>query len=139
MKNKQVVIDSSLDELEQDIELKKFYQQEKLILDLTELVSKLMKEKKINKTKLAELLGVGKSYITQLLDGTTNMTLRTISDVFFVLDSMLVVNTSSLSFESGYGFKYECESSVSIGGGYSLPVELTETNWVSKKPLRMVA
>jgi len=79
-----------LDEkLQKDPELRKHYQQEKLILDVTELITKQMKKNKVNKTQLANLLGVGNSYVTQLLDGTSNMTLRTISDVFTALDSEL--------------------------------------------------
>lgn len=96
-----------LDEkLQKDPELRKYHQQEKLILDVTELIAGLMERNKVNKTQLADLLEVGRSYITQLLDGTKNMTLRTIADVFTALDSELVVNAGSLSLELGQA--YEC-------------------------------
>ena len=76
--------------LQKNPELKKFYYQEQLILKVTELISKLMLKEKVSKTKLAKRLDVGKSYVTQLLDGTSNMTLRTISDVFTALDSQFM-------------------------------------------------
>lgn len=131
METRQVLIDGLLDELKQDIELRKFYQQEKLILDVTELVSKLMKKKKVNKTRLAELLGVGKSNVTQLLDGTTNMTLRTISDVFTSLDSELVVNEGSLSLGLSQTYQYESVDPTQTTTGI-LPEDLPSTNWIPK-------
>lgn len=101
MKPEPVLNDAILAEkLQKDPELQKFYHQEQLILEVTELVAKLMHKHKINKTEFAKRLGKGKSYITQLLDGTSNMTLRTISDVFVALESMLVVNAGPLCLES---------------------------------------
>ena len=121
--------------LKKDPELKKYYQQEKLILDVTELVSKLMEKKRINKTKLAGLLGKGNSYITQLLDGTTNMTLRTISDVFTSLDAELVVNAGSLSLELGQTCEYEADDLMQTTID-TLPEELLHKNWI---PTRRIA
>ena len=60
----------------------KLYQQERAIQEVTELICALMDERGINRTELAKRLGRSKGYITQLLDGQANMTLRTISDVF---------------------------------------------------------
>ena len=124
--------------LQKDPELEKFYQQEKLILGITELIAELMEKEKINKTKLAELLGVGKSHITQLLDGTTNMTLRTISDVFTALDSELIVNASSLSFDvvQDYGYKPKEEKQFVVE--QLIPNDLVEIHWTPRKN-RMVA
>lgn len=61
--------------------------QEELILEVTEWIVRLMDEKRINKAHLARKLGKTKGYVTQLLGGNTNMTLRTISDVFCALDT----------------------------------------------------
>ena len=61
------------------------YQQERLILEITELICDLMAGQKIKKADLAERLGKSRAYVSQLLDGRTNMTVRTISDVFFAL------------------------------------------------------
>lgn len=127
--------------LQKDPELRKFYQQEKLILDVTELIAKLMEKKKVNKTKLAELLGVGSSHITQLLDGTTNMTLRTIADVFTSLDTELVVNAGSLSLELSQSNVYEAEDETQFVVEVSLPkgLDLLKPIWKPKEKERAAA
>ena len=63
----------------------RLYQQERAILDVTELVCKVMDEQHVNRSELARRIGKTKGYITQLLDGRTNMTVRTIADVFTAL------------------------------------------------------
>ncbi len=65
----------------------RLFQQEALLLEVSESICGLMEEKGISRSKLAELLGKSKSYITQALDGRTNLTLRTIADFFTALDS----------------------------------------------------
>jgi ribosome-binding protein aMBF1 (putative translation factor) len=77
----------------------KFYLQEKLILDVTELIAKIMEKKNIKKTELAQKLSRSKGYITQLLDGRANMTIRTISDIMWALDSGLIVDACTLDSE----------------------------------------
>jgi transcriptional regulator with XRE-family HTH domain len=76
---------------------KRLYEQERAILEVTELISKLMERQNVSKSELARRLGKSKAYVTQLLGGRTNMTLRTISDVLFVLDSSLRVREESLA------------------------------------------
>ncbi|MBI1903672.1 MAG: helix-turn-helix transcriptional regulator [Planctomycetia bacterium] len=63
----------------------RLWHQERTILDITETICELMEKKRITRSDLAKRLGKTKGYITQLLDGRTNMTIRTISDVFAVL------------------------------------------------------
>jgi len=126
--------------LKNDSELEEFYFQEKLILEVTELVASLMEKKGINKTELARRLGKGKSYITQLLDGTSNMTLRTIADVFVALDSMLIVNSGTLSLEctQSHG-EYEFnEGAHGVASEISLP-DLVGQDDILANPDRMVA
>lgn len=64
----------------------RLYQQERAIQELTDLVCELMDEQGVSRSELARRLGRTKGYITQLLDGRANMTVRTISDVFTALD-----------------------------------------------------
>ena len=64
----------------------RLYQQERAIQELTDLVCELMDEQDVSRSALARRLGRTKGYITQLLDGRANMTVRTISDVFTALD-----------------------------------------------------
>ncbi len=89
------------DNLKYDSEEIKFYLEEKVILDITELIAELMEKRNIKKTTLAEKLQKSKGYITQLLDGRANMTLRTVADIMWALDSDLVVSARSHGFEIG--------------------------------------
>lgn len=92
--------DEVFENIEMSSEEMKIAQQEWLILQVTEHIADLMNKKGITKKQLADKLGRSKGYITQLLDGRTNMTLRTISDVMWALDSSLTVNTSELGFNT---------------------------------------
>lgn len=67
----------------------RLYQQERAILEVTELICLLMQERGMSRSKLAARLGKSKGYVSQLLNGTRNMTVRTISDVFSLLGHAL--------------------------------------------------
>lgn len=75
----------------------RLYQQERAILEVTELLCELMEENNVSRAELARRLGKTKGYITQLLDGRTNMTLRTISDTFSVLGRAIHFQDGPLS------------------------------------------
>lgn len=130
------------DKLQKDPELQKFYYQEQLILEVTELIAKLMQKYKVSKSELAKRLGKGRSYVTQLLDGTSNMTLRTISDVFVVLDSMLVVKAGPLSLEIGQAYDesdYEFEDTSQVVQSGIAPEALPDIYFTENTSDRMVA
>ena len=74
-------------ELENDKEAQKLYEEEGLVLAVTEAICERMQKQGIKRVDLAKKMGVDKSYITNLLNGSSNMTLKTISDVLFCLDS----------------------------------------------------
>lgn len=94
-----------------DPENMKLFQQERVILETTELICRLMEEKDVKKATLAQRLGRSKAYVTQLLDGRTNMTLRTISDVMWALDSSLLVSASAINLGGA--------AAEELQGGYS--------------------
>ena len=71
---------------------KRLLHQERAILAVTELICAIMDENGVSKTELAARLGKSKGYISQILDGTANMTIRTIADVFTVLGKTLTVS-----------------------------------------------
>jgi len=60
---------------------RRLFKQEQAILEVTEFICGQMEAKGISRSELARRLGKTKGYITQLLDGRTNMTVRTIADV----------------------------------------------------------
>ena len=61
------------------------YQQERAISEAVGLICKVMEEKNISRSELATMIGKSRGWVTQLLDGETNKTIRTISDVLAVL------------------------------------------------------
>lgn len=83
---------------------KRAFEQERLILDVTELISATMDKVDVRKTDLARRLNRTKGYVTQLLDGRANMTLRTISDVMWALDHTLHVTVKPIEeSQSSFG------------------------------------
>ncbi|HBI44130.1 MAG TPA: hypothetical protein DDY78_14950 [Planctomycetales bacterium] len=63
----------------------RLFQQERAIYEATELLESTMAELEVTRTDLAKLLGKSKGWITQLLDGESNKTIRTVADAFAVL------------------------------------------------------
>jgi transcriptional regulator with XRE-family HTH domain len=67
-------------------ESRRLLRQEELILAITEVLSETMVSKDITKTELARRLGKSKGFVSQILSGGRNLTLRTIADVADALD-----------------------------------------------------
>jgi len=63
----------------------KLMAQEVLITEVAEEIWKAMGEEGITKSKLAKRMGATKGYISHVLSGSRNMTLRTLSDICFAL------------------------------------------------------
>lgn len=67
-----------------DHEYSTLIEQERLILDATELVHELMEKEDLSQNDLAERLGKSKGFVSQVLNGKRNMTLRTLADLLRV-------------------------------------------------------
>lgn len=67
-------------------ENRKLFEQERLLVEATELFSELMEKKRVSRAQLAQKIGKSKAFVTQLLRGSHNMTLRTVADLFGALD-----------------------------------------------------
>ena len=63
----------------------KTYAREELIYNATEDLLVILEDMDISKKELSRRLGKSKSFVTQLLSGSRNMTLGTLSDVCFAL------------------------------------------------------
>jgi transcriptional regulator with XRE-family HTH domain len=63
------------------------YQAEKLSLAVTEELARVMREKGITKKELAERLGVSKARVSNILNGSPNLTLRTLATLSTALES----------------------------------------------------
>jgi transcriptional regulator with XRE-family HTH domain len=67
-------------------ENQKLVAEEELILEATEQIWAQLEKLDISKKILAEKLGKSKAFVSQILNGNRNMTLRTLADIGFVLD-----------------------------------------------------
>ena len=63
----------------------KLVAQELLITEVTEAIWEAMEHAGITKSELGTRMGATKRYVSQVLNGARNMTLRTLSDIFFAL------------------------------------------------------
>lgn len=76
---------------EQNAVESKLIAREELIYNLTEDLLVLLEDKGVTKAELAKKLGKSRSYVTQLLSGSRNMTLGTLSDICYELNAKPVV------------------------------------------------
>ena len=130
--------DTEINKFVRDPESMRFYQQERIILDVTERICEAMEEQRINRVQLALKLGKSKGYISQLLDGSANMTLRTMSDVFLALGLIAFVHAKPVGAFNQSRFTLvhdEIEWSPAAGEAYSLPPIDSCTTFDSSNPL----
>jgi transcriptional regulator with XRE-family HTH domain len=69
--------------------------QERLILGATEAIVRLLEEQGVSRQELARRLGKSKGFVSQLLSGERNMTLRTLADLGHALGRSFSVVPSS--------------------------------------------
>ena len=87
---------SELEQFVSDKERMRLYQQKYLIMQVTERICELMEHNRMSRSDLAKKLGTTKGYITQLLDGRANMTLRKLADVYMALGVAAELQTREL-------------------------------------------
>lgn len=68
-----------------DKDFERIMQQEEIIMDVTENFCEILEREKIKKSTLAKFMGKTKGYISQLLGGGRNLTLRSMADLAFHL------------------------------------------------------
>jgi transcriptional regulator with XRE-family HTH domain len=68
-----------------DPEFRRLLAQEELILEVTETLCELLEKEKISRKELADRLGKTKGFVSQVLNGGRNLTLRTVADILHVL------------------------------------------------------
>jgi len=77
--------DSFLGQFVRSPERLRLFEQERAISELTGLLQHLMESGGLSRADLALKLGKTKGWVTQLLDGERNKTVRTVADVFAAL------------------------------------------------------
>ena len=73
---------------------RRLLREEELILEVTEAVSAVMQEEGITKAQLAKRMGRTKGFITQLLSGGRNLTLRTLAGLADALEARVTITVS---------------------------------------------
>jgi antitoxin component HigA of HigAB toxin-antitoxin module len=73
-------------------ENQRVYEQERLLVDTVELIASIMKHRGMKKKELAQKIGRSRSFVTQVLRGNQNLTLRTVADLFYALDYRLAMH-----------------------------------------------
>lgn len=71
--------------MDADVDNRRLVAQETLILETTESLWEALQAAGITKSELAERMDATKGYVSQVLSGSRNMTLRTLSDICFAL------------------------------------------------------
>ena len=71
--------------LMQDPEYQRLYAIDGLVTDAAEFVSRLMEEQGVSKAELARRLGKSRAWVTRLLSGSADMTMRTFAELVYAL------------------------------------------------------
>lgn len=74
-----------MDEYLEDPEFARLVAQGDLIMEVTETLCELLEKEGVSRKELAGLLGKTKGFVSQLLNGGRNLTLRTVGDILHVL------------------------------------------------------
>ena len=69
-------------------------EQELLLESAAELIARLMDEKRMSRAELARHIGKSKAFVTQILRGRHNMTLRTLADLAWALKARVQMKPS---------------------------------------------
>jgi transcriptional regulator with XRE-family HTH domain len=125
---------SHIEKLISNREGMRLYQQERLILDTTEQICEVMEEQGISRTELANQLGKSKAFISQLLNGSHNMTLRTLSDVFVALGLAVHVDAGSLDETVKAPVAFSVDVEKAVWAAQSLWGEREPFEWDSTTP-----
>jgi len=83
---------TKFDELMSDPEFKKLYAIEELIADTAQLICDLLERRKMNRADLARLLNKTPAFVSQLLNGKANMTVRTLAEVVHALGASVKID-----------------------------------------------
>jgi len=79
---------------EHSVQSRRLLRQEELIVEVTEAIARALKDAQMTQSQLAERLGKTKGFVSQILGGGRNLTLRTLSDVVDALEAYIRVDIS---------------------------------------------
>jgi transcriptional regulator with XRE-family HTH domain len=90
----------------EDPEFRRLLAVEALVAESSEVIARLMAEQNVSKADLARRLNKSRAWVTQLLSGRTNMTVRTLADVMYTLDAEVKLQTQP----PGWKMAGKCDS-----------------------------
>ena len=88
-------MNTKYDELMNDPEFRKEMAIESCIAEAAEVIAQLMAEQNLSKSDVANRLGKSRAWVTQLLNGKANMTIRTFAEVVFALGGQATLQTAT--------------------------------------------
>jgi transcriptional regulator with XRE-family HTH domain len=78
------------------VENPELFRQEELILEITELLARVMEQNGVTKADIARKLKKTKPFVSQCLSGEQNLTLRTVADLFGALGYKMQVGATAI-------------------------------------------
>ena len=91
---------SLTDRISSSPERMKIFQQGRLEMEITEHICELMEAQNVSRAELARRLGKSAPYVTKMLRSGSNLTVKTISDVFFALGKSVRILPRPISISS---------------------------------------
>ena len=82
----------------EDPEFQRLLSIEALAAEASELIARLMAAQKLSKADLARRLNKSRAWVTQLLSGKANMTVRTLAEVVYALDAEVKLHAQPLRY-----------------------------------------
>jgi transcriptional regulator with XRE-family HTH domain len=76
---------TQFEQLMESSEFRRLYAIEGLVTEAGEFVARLMQEQGVTRAELARRLGKSRAYIMQMLNGSANLTVRTLAEVAYAL------------------------------------------------------
>ena len=86
--------------LMEDPEFRRLLSIESLAAEASEVIARLMTEQKLSKADLARRLNKSRAWVTQLLSGKANMTVRTLAEVVYSLGAEVKLNAQQPSWKT---------------------------------------
>jgi transcriptional regulator with XRE-family HTH domain len=77
------------------------------LLEASDLIYSAMEEKGLNQSQLAEKMGVSRGYISRILSGNENMSIKNVAKVLHVLGKRYIQNVKNMISDDGKCIVYD--------------------------------
>jgi len=98
-----------MDQYLEDPEFARMMAQGDLIMEVTETLCELLEKERVSRKELAERLGKTKGFVSQLLNGGRNLTLRTVADILHVLGYKVSLVPHKVEIHRGSSETSDCQ------------------------------